>query len=89
MPVQLASILLATAAHISSTAQNAVISPALLVSLYTLAALLAIATLLLEARNLRRRVPDNDAHPAIHEDGIAMQTWNGLRGHRAQALDRP
>jgi hypothetical protein len=87
--VKLASILVDTAANISSTPQNTVISPTLLVSLYTLAALLAISALLLEARKLRRDVPDNSAHRAIHEEGIAMQPGNGLRGRWAQVLDRP
>ena len=74
--VKVASILLETAGNFASSAQNPVISPALLVSLYALAALLAILAVIRDARNPPRMGAGNWESVVVHVNGVETVELN-------------
>lgn len=87
--VKLASILLQTAADISSSSQNPMISPAVLVSLYTLSSLLAILALIMDARKTPIVIGDRRENVSVEVDGVGNAESNAFVAPQRAVPDRP
>ena len=89
MVAKLASIVVEAAANVAGSAQNPVISPALLVSLYALTALLAILATILDARNARRVGAANRGYVVVHVNGAEAVALNATGPRQELVRDRP